>query len=210
MKKLVSVLLSYFFRGLLFTVPAAVTMYVIVRLFMLIDGLFTETIYHFLSDHYDVVKSYGLIPGLGIVSLFILITLLGVLASSVIALPITRYTNSLLDRVPLVKTIYSAIKDLLSAFVGQEKRFDQPVLVRMSKSAEVEKLGFLTKTDLSALNIKPGKVAVYLPHSYAWSGNLYIVPAENVTPLDSKAADVMKFIMSGAISDVESEDKTNA
>ena len=44
-----------------------------------------------------------------------------------------------------------------------------------------------------------GRVAACLPHSFAWSGNLYIVPADHVTPLDAKAADVLKFIVSGGV-----------
>lgn len=48
-------------------------------------------------------------------------------------------------------------------------------------------------------------MAVYLPHAFNWSGNLYIVPARNVTPLDARAADVMKFVVSGGVSQVDEE-----
>ena len=66
-------------------------------------------------------------------------------------------------------------------------------------------LGFLTASDLSHLGIAGAKVAVYLPHSFAWSGNLYIVPSENVTILDAKAGDVMNFIVSGGVVDVDEQ-----
>ena len=88
---------------------------------------------------------------------------------------------------------------MLSAFVGQQKRFDTPVLVKMYEKAEVQKLGFMTSKDLTEIGITHGKVAVYLPHSYAFSGNLFIVPAENITIIDAKPSQVMKFIVSGGV-----------
>lgn len=195
MKKLFAILFGYFFRGLLFTVPTAVTIYVIVELFRFIDGLLVK----FLGAY---LPPYGLVPGLGMLTLFLVITLLGLFASSVIAQPLIRSFARTLDRAPLIKTIYSAIRDLLSAFVGKEKRFDRPVLVRLGRELEVERLGFVTRSDLSVLGIGPERVAVYLPHAYAWSGNLVIVPRDNVTPISVKPAEAMKFIVSGGVSDV--------
>ncbi len=71
--------------------------------------------------------------------------------------------------------------------------------------SDVEKFGFITNKDLNELGIGEDKVAVYLPHSYAFSGNLYIVPKKNVTPIDAKAADIMKFIVSGGVTTVDNE-----
>ncbi|HEY9123033.1 MAG TPA: DUF502 domain-containing protein, partial [Bacteroidales bacterium] len=93
------------------------------------------------------------------------------------------------------------IRDLISAFVGKDKKFNQPVLVKVNKTAELEKIGFLTANDLSALKVK-GKVAVYFPHSYAFSGELFIVPSELVTPLDITPAEAMKFIVSGGVTEI--------
>ena len=84
-------------------------------------------------------------------------------------------------------------------------QFDRPVLVRMVHGSDLEKLGFITEDDLAHLGIAGGKVAVYLPHSFAWSGNLYIVPAQNVTPIDARAADVMKFVVSGGVAKVDDD-----
>ncbi len=178
-------ILGYFFSGLLLVVPITVIIYVVYKLFIFFDTLIPIAI-----------------PGLGLVTLFLTITILGYLGSSFISQPIRRRANKLLDRVPLVKTIYTAISDLLSAFVGQKKSFSRPVLVKLSRSSEVEKLGFITNDDLSSLNIESRKIAVYLPHSYNFSGNLYIVPIENVTPISANTAEVMKFIVSGGVTDL--------
>jgi uncharacterized membrane protein len=162
MNKLFKIILNYFLRGVLFLVPVAATIYVIVQTFLYIDGLIPINV-----------------PGLGLLTLLATITIFGMLASTVLAQPFVYWGNQLLNSAPLVKTIYSSVKDLLSAFVGQEKRFDQP-----------------------ELGIPSGKVAVYLPHSYAFSGNLFIVPAESITLIDAKAADVMKFIVSGGVTKI--------
>lgn len=191
MKHFFSALLRYFVRGIIFLTPATVTVYVIVQIFIIIDGIIPIDI-----------------PGLGLLTLLGVIILFGILASTVLARPFVNWGNRLLKSAPMIKTIYSAIKDLVTAFVGTQKKFDRPVLVKMYEKAEVQKLGFLTGTDLEDLGIGKDRVAVYLPHSYAFSGNLFIVPAENVSPIDAKPADVMKFIVSGGVarmSDMEQE-----
>lgn len=178
-------ILGYFLSGLLLVVPISVILFIIYKLFVYFDSIIPLAI-----------------PGLGLITLLAAITFLGFLASSFITQPIRKRANLILDRVPLLKTIYTAITDLLSAFVGQKKSFSRPVLVKLSRSSDIEKLGFITNDDLSNLQIPAGKIAVYLPHSYNFSGNLYIVPAENITPISANTAEVMKFIVSGGVTDL--------
>jgi uncharacterized membrane protein len=190
LKNVIQIIVKYFIRGVIFLVPVVATVYVIFKAFIYIDGIIP----------YEI-------PGLGLLTLFATLTIFGVLASTVLAQPLIFWGNQLLKTSPLIKTIYSSIRDLLSAFVGNQKRFDKPVLVKLVKNSSVEKFGFLTSDDLSELGVSKDKVAVYLPHSYAFSGNLYIVPAENITPIDASAADVMKFIVSGGVSSVNDTEK---
>jgi len=180
--------LGYFFKGLIVVVPLAATTYVVIEAFVFIDGL---------------IPLKFKIPGMGLVLFLTAITALGYIASTVIAEPVINYGNKLLDKVPLVKTLYTSIKDLLSAFVGTKKRFNEPVLVTVGNDGKLQKIGFITEKDLSTLGISQGKIAVYLPHSYNFSGNLFIVDANAVTPLDAKASDVMKFIVSGGVTTIE-------
>jgi len=201
MKRIFATLTGAFLRGLLFIVPVVVTIYVIVRMFSFIDGLLAENVGEYLP-------AYGVMPGLGLLTLVLCITLLGIVGSTIIAQPFIRAVNRLLESAPLVKTLYSALKDLMSAFVGKERRFDRPVLVRIgSIGTAVERLGFVTRTDLSSLGLGPERIAVYLPHSYAWSGNLVIVHADQIVPLDMSPADAMKFIVSGGVSGVHSRNR---
>ncbi len=184
--KLSGKFLKYFFQGILVTVPLAITVYIIIKLFLLIDNIIPIDI-----------------PGLGLIILIVSITIIGFVGNTFIAIPIRSYLMRLIKKVPLINTIFKSVKDLLSAFVGNKKRFTEPVLVKVNKDSDLEKIGFITRNDLSELGITDGKVAVYLPHSYAFSGNLFIVPKENITPINGTASDIMTFIVSAGVVDVD-------
>lgn len=182
------ILLSYFLRGLLLVVPVTVLLWGLWKALAFLDGIIPIDI-----------------PGLGLLTLLVGLTLFGWLGSTILYQPVAEFGEEVLKRIPFLKTIYDALTDMMEALVGSKKKFDRPVLVRMVSGSNLEKLGFITSNDLSHLGVQGDKVAVYLPHSFAWSGNLYIVPAENVTLLDAKAGDVMKFIVSGGVAEVEEE-----
>ncbi len=188
MKKVLKRILSYFLQGLLYLGPVFVILYIIYRIFIVIDGLLPFKI-----------------PGLGFIIIFFGVAVFGYLGNTIIAKPLFKYFKKLVDRVPLIKTIYESITDLLSAFVGTKKKFNVPVIVKMNMEAEIYKMGFLTKDDLDKLGIGKGMVAVYLPHSYNFSGNMFIVPAANVRTIDLPSSEVMKFIVSGGVIDIENE-----
>jgi uncharacterized membrane protein len=177
-------LVKYFFRGLLLVIPIGLTIYILVAAVRWLDSLL-ELPY----------------PGSGVLISIVGITVIGYIGSTLIAKPIIDFSEKLLNRLPLVRIIYSSLKDLISAFVGDKKKFNQPVLVTINKNSDLQKLGFITQEDLSNLGIKE-KIAVYLPHSYNFSGDLYIVPKENVVPIHNSGADIMKFIVSGGVTTV--------
>jgi uncharacterized membrane protein len=186
-------LIRYFLQGLLLLSPVAITIYAIVVTFQYIDGLL-------LQDLTDLIGFK--IPGLGIIIIVTFITLIGVLGSSILIKPMLNSIDNFISRAPLVKIIYTSIKDFMSAFVGKEKKFTEPVLVKMSKDSDLEKIGFITQRDLSALGIESGKVAVYMPFSYALSGSLFIVPVENIKPLNANSTEVMKFVVSAGVTTI--------
>jgi len=190
-------IIGFFFQGVLFTVPIAVTLFVIYKIFILVDGILSPVINELLPFQ---------VPGLGLVIILGLLTFFGFLGSTIIMRPIFSYFERIVEKAPLAKIIYSAVKDLLQAFVGNKKSFDKPVLVRLEKDSDVQKIGFITQDDLTDLGLDRDHVAVYLPHSYAWSGNQFIVPKENITPLNVSAATVMKFIVSGGVTKLDKEE----
>jgi uncharacterized membrane protein len=183
-------LIRYFFQGLLLISPLAITIYALVVSFEFVDGLLLNQLY----------KITGInIPGLGLVLIVTFITLIGIAGSSILIKPILNSLDKLISQAPLVKIIYTSIKDFMSAFVGKDKKFTEPVLVKVNKDSDLEKMGFVTQRDLTSLGIEADKVAVYLPHSYNFSGNLFIVPAANVKPLNANSAEIMKFIVSAGV-----------
>lgn len=183
-------LMNYFFQGLLYIGPIAITIYAIWVTFVWIDSLLDQYIERYIGVN---------IPGLGLLSILLVIALIGFIGSSFLFRPVAAQFDRIISRAPLVKIIYTSVKDLLSAFVGQKRRFNKPVLVKVSADGMLEKIGFVTNNDLSDIGIKEKKIAVYLPHSYAWSGNLFIVPAENVTEIQAPPAEVMKYIISAGV-----------
>ena len=178
----------YFLQGLILVAPFGITIYIVVLIFMFFNNL--------ISGIFGDLFPFN-IPGFGLLVVFVAITLLGLLARTVIARPVKKMWNKLLDKAPLLKLVYSSLKDLMNAFVGKEKKFNHPVRVKVNLVSDLEKLGFLTREDLLELGIEGKMVAVYFPHSYNFSGEMFIVPAEHVTPLDASPSEVMKFIVSG-------------
>jgi uncharacterized membrane protein len=180
-------LLTYFFQGLLYTVPIAATLYVLYASIRWMDSWTNVIPWSF--------------PGMGVLIIIAVITLIGYLGSIFLFRPIKLFVDKLVSKIPLVGLIYSSIKDLISAFVGEKKKFKQPVLVNITADGRMQRLGFITQSDLSALKVTD-KVAVYLPHSYNISGNVFIMPKDAITLLNLNGGDVMKFIVSGGVSEL--------
>ena len=195
MKQLFRALLRYFFKGLLVVVPLGAAFLLIFWAVKTLDNALN------LSDFLWTDPKTGkpmYIPGLGIVNVVVLILVAGILVTNVVTDPIKRWFYRWLNRLPLFKFLYSSIKDLTEAFVGEEKKFNEPVLVEINEFG-VKKIGFVTQKDLSALNL-PGDVAVNFPWSYSFAGQVIIISADKVKPIDKSAADMMKFVISGGVS----------
>ncbi len=188
--------IRYFIQGLVITVPVAITAIMVYRIIVWVGSLF---------NIFGTIVSPVVDPFIIIITAVALIFLMGLLGSSIILRPMFSLFDSALEHTPFVKTIYGAIKDLIAAFVGSKKRFNKPVLITINKENNIQQLGFITQEDLSDLNLKKGTVAVYVPMSYSLSGNLLIVPVESITMLDASSPEVMKFIVSGGVTDLDEE-----
>ncbi len=173
---------TYFLRGALVSIPLALTLYIILWLLQTIDRLLPIGI-----------------PGLGLLLTLALITAVGFLTSNVVGRRVLEQTDRFLKHVPLVKLVYTSIKDLVSAFVGENRSFERAVAVRLSASSSHRLLGFVTRQDLRVLGLT-NHVAVYFPQSYNFAGNLVLVPADLVEPLDVPSGEMMTFIVSGGVS----------
>ncbi|WP_428329627.1 DUF502 domain-containing protein [Mucilaginibacter sp.] len=194
MKRIFRALLNYFVKGLLIVVPLGAAFLLIFWAVRSIDNALNLSA----EIWTDKAGKPIYIPGLGIVNVIVVILIAGILVTNVVTDPIKRWFNRWLNRLPLFKFLYSSIKDLTEAFVGEEKKFNEPVLVEINEFG-LKKIGFMVQKDLSALNL-PGEVAVYFPLSYSFAGQVVIVSADKVKPIDKSAADMMKFVISGGVS----------
>lgn len=174
-----SALVRYFLRGCLLTVPAAVTVYVVYSILVTVDGVLTLNF-----------------PGLGFVVTIGAITAVGFLASNVLVRRLFDLFERPMLRLPLVRLVYTSLRDLVNAFVGDEKRFAHPVVISLDGNAKA--FGFITRDDLNDLNL-PGHVAVYMPQAYAFAGLLIAFPREHVTPTTMEPSRFMALIVSGGV-----------
>jgi uncharacterized membrane protein len=175
-------ILRYFFSGTLFIVPLVATAYFIYVSFTWLDDLL-ELPY----------------PGLGFLIILLAITGFGYLTTHFAFQTFMNGFDRGMNKIPLIKLIYTAIKDLLNAFVGEKKKFNKPVLVEVNRENKLYQIGFMTQTDLSELGLEE-MVSVYLPHSYAFSGIHYVISKDRVTPLNVSGTVAMKYIVSGGVS----------
>jgi uncharacterized membrane protein len=191
-------LFNYFLQGLLVVVPIAVTIIVIYKIITWIDNLLPFQVPVNIPGIGEVN-----IPGLGIITIMLAVTAFGYLAKFFVANPFFVLLERLLERTPFLKLIYTSVKDLIEAFVGEKKRFNQPVLVTVNKQSGIQRIGFITQNDLSDIGISNQKLAVYLPFSYGFNGQLVIVPAENVEKINASGTEMMKFVISGGVTEVD-------
>ena len=177
-------LVGYFIRGLVFLAPVAITLYVVVMVFRNVDGWLGLSI-----------------PGAGFVVTVVLVTLFGFFASGFIARSLVAALDDVMERLPVVRLLYSSIRDFVNAFVGEKRRFDKPVLVKLFDNSSAHALGFITQESLSDLGLRDW-ISVYMPHSYNFSGQMYVFPRDAVTRLETSSSDLMAFVVSGGVTEV--------
>jgi len=131
-------IINYFIQGLLYTTPLALTAYVLYWALSTLDSLIP----------FDI-------PGLGLLTLLVGVTLVGFLGNFAVKNPLVKLVDGLLEKVPLVKLVYSSTKDVMKSLTGKKKGFENAVLVRMAPDSEVRKVGFVTDDTLKELGNAP-------------------------------------------------------
>ena len=194
-----SKLLQYFLQGLLVIGPIAITVYFVYQVVSSID----KTIPIFTTKGADgkvYVENYGL----GFVIVIAAIILIGYLSSFFFKNRIFNLFDSLLQKTPGIRFIYSTVKDFFEAFAGEKKKFNKPVLANIDDN-DVWRVGFITQEKASDFGFTD-YVAVYIPMSYSIAGNVYLLPRGRVRAItDVNATDAMKFAISGGVTNVDDE-----
>lgn len=194
MNRIGKAILNYLIKGLLIVVPIAVSIFIVVWAVTTVDSWLNVN--NILGVNPRTGESRN-IPGFGLLTVLAIILLAGIFVTNLVTEPMYNWFQRMMKRLPLLNFIYSSIKDLTEAFVGDEKKFNHPVLVEVEGG--LMKIGFLTQNDLNKLEL-PDDVAVYFPLSYSFAGQLCIVKRDKVTDLKMSAADAMKLVVSGGVS----------
>ncbi|NVK42414.1 MAG: DUF502 domain-containing protein [Oceanospirillaceae bacterium] len=192
-------LVRLFFQGLLLLLPAVLTIYLVYLIFTALNETLFFAVGALIAQLYPGAEPGWLITLTGIAATLAVIVLTGLVASNYLGKFLLGRIDALLDRIPLVKMLYSSLKDLFRAFLGNQKSFSKPVLVQLSEDGAVRLIGFVTQESLADFGLDDD-VAVYLPQSYNFAGNLIVVPRARVRPLDVPAAQVTAFVVSGGVS----------
>jgi len=197
MNKLFRLLFNYFIKGLLVVVPFAAAIFLIYWAVSSIDN--SLNLSSLFKDPETGKPLY--IPGMGILTVIVFILFAGIIVTNLITDPIKVWINKWLQKLPLFNFLYTSIKDLTEAFVGDEKKFNEPVIVELNENG-LKQIGFVTSKDLSKINL-PGDVAVYFPFSYSFAGQLFIISSTKVKHLNMSASEAMKFVVSGGVSGLD-------
>ncbi|WP_209368004.1 DUF502 domain-containing protein [Priestia megaterium] len=191
------VIIKSFINGLLTIVPIILVIYILVRVFNFLDSILGNVLKPYMKKDY--------IPGIGILVTLVLITFLGWLSTRFFAGKIINLIDRLLEKIPLVKTLYSVIKDTFQSFLGEKKSFSKVALVTMPGTS-MKVIGFVTSEEVDeVIHSLKEHVAVYVPQTFQVAGFTFLIPKEEIEWLDIKPEEAMKFVLSGGVSSSKAE-----
>jgi len=189
------VLGKLFLKGLAVTIPISLTIAIAWWLAASAERLLGGLLIRLLPDGWYI-------PGMGLVSTMAMILLVGLLSHVIIFQRLFEWGETVLARLPLIKTIYSALKDFFGYFSPDSRSgFSKVVMVRLP-GQDFEALGFVTREAFDDLPIDPvseDPVAVYLPMSYQIGGYTLYLPRATLTPVDISFEDAMRLAVTGGV-----------
>jgi uncharacterized membrane protein len=182
-----------FFQGLLVFVPLAGSIGLVWWVVTLLDDLYARV-----GEFYPPLAG---VPGIGLGITLVIVMALGFMTTNVVGKKVVDWVEGAMKRLPVVSLLYSSLKDLLGAFVGDKRSFDRPVMVNLFPEQGIRVFGFVTCQHFDDVRLS-GHVAVYLPQSYNFAGSLLIVKKELIEPVDADSAQFMAFIVSGGVAEM--------
>lgn len=186
---------AVFLAGLLAVLPILITVAVIMWLIRAAESV--------LGGLLAVLLPGSLyLPGMGLILAIVLIFLIGLGMQGVFMRQFLHWLEEALNRIPLVKTVYGAVRDLTGMLSNKnERRFSQVVTVQLP-NMPMRLVGFVTIEDLASagLNCGDDEVAVYLPMSYQIGGYTLLLPRRYLTPLDMGFEEAMRFVITAGLS----------
>ena len=184
-----------FLSGLAVVLPIVITIAVLLWLVTTAEQMLGMVMRWVLPDGTTVPRGIGVVAAVG------LIFAIGVLMEAYYFRRLMGWLEELLNRIPLVKTVYGAVRDLMSLFSkAGSRKFSKVVLLKVP-GTEASLMGFVTIEDFTGLPVSPGagQVAVYLPMSYQVGGYTVFVPKSACKPVQMSREEAMKFILTAGL-----------
>jgi len=187
-----NILVRLFFRGLVAILPLALTGYLVYAAVVAGESLLHQAVLLLIDE-----KDYW--PGMGFVMSIALVMAIGLLMYSFVVRQVYQRLTNLLERIPVVKSIYGMLVDVVQLFGSAEQRpFQRVVLVTLADGTEL--LGFVTREDFADhADFGAGKLAVYLPMSYQLGGFTVVVAADRTRPVDMSVEDALRFCVTAGV-----------
>lgn len=185
-----------FVSGLISFLPIAVTIYIVFAGVTIVDSLLGNILRRFLPP-----EAY--LPGFGFLATLILIFLLGFLLNNFVTAGLFRKVQEKLTEVPLIKVVYSPLRDLMNLFGSGEtqNQLKKVVLVKISEGKHV--LGLVTRENFDDLKLEvtlsSSKVSVYIPMSYGLGGYTLLIDKNQIEPFDIPVEKAMSLALTGWI-----------
>lgn len=195
---------SYFIAGLLVIAPVFITIWIVVNLFLFADGFLGKPIQHALGSWIGIEYfQQHTLPGAGFIALVLIVLAAGWFAKQYLGVRTVSIMNRILEKVPLVNKVYTAVVQISEALLGgQREVFKYAVLIEYPKE-DVYSIGFVTQDTKGAVQdaINGDVISVFIPTTpNPTSGYLLFVPKKDVTYLDLSVEEALKLIISaGAV-----------
>ncbi len=191
---------NYFVTGLLVLVPISLTLFIINYLFLKIDSILRDVIYKFFRAQLGLPLGDEPIPGLGFITLILLILVTGLLARNYLGKKIIQFGELILARIPIISRIYSTIQQISQAFLSEKREvFKKPVLFEYPRRG-IYSIGFYTQDTRGPVQdaLDEDVVSVFLPTTpNPTSGFLLFVPKTEIIDIDLSVEEAMKLVISG-------------
>jgi uncharacterized membrane protein len=184
-----------FLKGLAVVIPVTLTLAILWWFARTAEQFFGQILVQLLPEGWYL-------PGMGLVSALAITVLVGLLTHVLIFQKLFDFGDALFHRLPLVKTIYSALKDFIGYLSPDSKVAASKVVLVHLPGQEFEQIGFVTREDFSSLPFTPTvdePVAVYLPMSYQIGGYTLFLPRSCLTPVNLSFEEGMKLVVTGAV-----------
>lgn len=184
-----------FLTGVLTVLPVLATAYLLIWLFTTAESFLGKPLRWLIPDDY-----YR--GGMGLLVGIIVIFVVGVLMRAYIVRRVFEFSERILLEIPLIKTIYAALRDFFGMFAGQSDSDALQVVMVTLPGSSLRLMGFVTRDEFSDLPegiAEPGEVAVYLPMSYQIGGFTVFMPRTQLSPVQMSREQAMRFVLTAGL-----------